>query len=107
MKHGLKKAVSTARILFNLGMARTFGHYEYSGHTEDGVDYARYRWRRQSWIIPTSFVQDEYACLVPKLRCGFRSANQLPAFMVWREWWDGNEVVHADVIFNSLDYIGV
>lgn len=53
---------------------------------------------------------DEHASLLPpttKLRWGFKGRNQLPLFMVWREVWDGGEVVHADVLFNTQDWIRV
>lgn len=39
-------------------------------------------------------------------RWGFKSKNQLPLFMVWREHWIDGDVVYADVIFNSRDWIG-
>ena len=41
-----------------------------------------------------------------KMRWGFRGKTQLPLFMVWREFWERGEVVHADVLFNSRDWIG-
>ena len=41
-----------------------------------------------------------------KVRWGFRGKTQLPLFMVWREFWERDEVVHADVLFNSRDWIG-
>lgn len=56
-KHGARKFISTIRILFNLGMARTFGRYEYSTGNPDGFDYARYVWRGKSWAIPTTAIQ--------------------------------------------------
>lgn len=42
-----------------------------------------------------------------KKRCGFRSKTQLPLFMIWEEIWQGNEIVHAKVLFNSIAWIGV
>lgn len=55
MKHFLRKLRSTARILFNLGMARTFGEYVHTAHGLEGeFDYARYRWRDQEWAIPVT-----------------------------------------------------
>lgn len=55
MKHFLRKLGSTMSILFNLGMARTFGEYVHTAHGLAGeFDYARYRWRGQEWAIPTT-----------------------------------------------------
>lgn len=34
-----------------------------------------------------------------KLRFGFLGRNQTPLFMIWREWWEGEEVVFARVLF--------
>lgn len=53
MKHFLRKLRSTTRLLANLWMARTFGEYVHSGWNGQ-VEYARYRWRGQEWLIPTS-----------------------------------------------------
>lgn len=48
-----RKAASTVKILFCLGMARTFGEYHHS--IWDGrVNYAVYRWRGRTWAIPTT-----------------------------------------------------
>jgi hypothetical protein len=45
------KLRSTIRITASIFMARTFGQYLHSGW--DGkIDYAKYRWRGQEWIIP-------------------------------------------------------
>lgn len=44
--------------------------------------------------------------MTKKIKFGFKSKNQLPLFMVWREWWENGEVVFADVLFSSLDMIG-
>jgi hypothetical protein len=42
------------------------------------------------------------------LRCGFRSKNQLPLFMMWREYYDDSyNVIYARVLFNSMDWIGI
>ncbi len=41
-----------------------------------------------------------------KVRWGLKSKNQIPLFMVWREFWEDGEVVHANVLFNSYDWIG-
>lgn len=41
-----------------------------------------------------------------QLRVGFKSRDQLPWLMVWKEEWKDNELVHAWVVFNSLDWIG-
>ena len=45
--------------------------------------------------------------MTTKRRWGFRSKNQLPLFLIWEELWYGDEIVHATVIFNSRDWIGV
>lgn len=40
-------------------------------------------------------------------RIGFKGRNQLPWFMIWVEEWesmDDNTVLHAWVIFNSMDW---
>ena len=42
-----------------------------------------------------------------KLRWGFKSRKQLYLFMVWREYWEAGEVVHAVVLFSSRDWIGI
>lgn len=34
-------------------------------------------------------------------RIGFKSKNQLPFFMVWKEEWNSGKLVFAWVIFNS------
>lgn len=39
-------------------------------------------------------------------RIGFKSKNQGPWFMIWKELWHNNNIVHAWVIVNSRDYIG-
>lgn len=44
---------------------------------------------------------------VTKLRFGFKGKNQLPLFMVWKEWWEDGDVVYAKVLFNSMRWIGV
>lgn len=41
-----------------------------------------------------------------KLRWDFWGDNQLPLFMVWREYWEEGKVIHAYVLFNSMDWIG-
>lgn len=40
-----------------------------------------------------------------KTRWGFKSKNQLALFMVWREWWHDGEVIYAEVLFTSRDWI--
>ncbi|HSC56990.1 MAG TPA: hypothetical protein VLC51_07280 [Nitrospira sp.] len=53
MMHFLHKLTGTLHILGCLFMARMFGEYEHSGW--DGqINFARYRWRGETWIIPTS-----------------------------------------------------
>jgi len=42
-----------------------------------------------------------------KRRFGFKSKTQLPLFMVWDEFWENGEIVHATVRFNSRDWIGL
>lgn len=42
-----------------------------------------------------------------RVRWGFKSKNQMPLFMVWREYWCDGEVVNARVIFNSIRWIGI
>lgn len=42
-----------------------------------------------------------------KVCFGFKSKNQLPLFMVWREFWEAGEVVYGDVLFNSQDWFGL
>lgn len=34
-----------------------------------------------------------------RLRFGFKSRNQLPLFMLWREYLYGEEVIYAKVLF--------
>jgi len=51
-----EKFFKTLKILYCLGMARTFGKYVNSGW--DGtINYARYEWRGREWIIPTGPVE--------------------------------------------------
>lgn len=40
-----------------------------------------------------------------KIRWGFRSRNQSPLFMVWREYLQDDEVMFAIVLFNSRNWI--
>jgi hypothetical protein len=44
--------------------------------------------------------------MTEKIRFGFKGKDQLPLFMVWKEYWEGGEVVFAKVLFSSLDWIG-
>jgi hypothetical protein len=44
---------------------------------------------------------------VTKVRFGFKSSNQLYLFMVWREYHHKGEVVYAEVLFSSFDWIGL
>lgn len=39
-------------------------------------------------------------------RCGFKSKNQKPFFMIWKEEWKNNELQFAWVVFDSRDWIG-
>lgn len=34
-----------------------------------------------------------------KIRFGFKGKHQLPLFMVVREYWNGGQVVYADILF--------
>ena len=53
MGRRIRKLGSTLSIVFNLGMARTFGRYRRSGWNGE-FDYALYEWRGRLWTIPTS-----------------------------------------------------
>lgn len=53
MRHQLKKLCGTLTMLANLGMARTFGHYEHSAWNGE-FDYAVYHWRGKAWAFPTT-----------------------------------------------------
>ncbi len=44
---------------------------------------------------------------VRKVRWGFKSKNQLPLFMVWEEFSDSGVVIHANVLFSTLNWIGL
>lgn len=35
-----------------------------------------------------------------KIRFGFRSKDQMPLFMIWREYWEDNEIVFTEVLFS-------
>jgi len=52
MKHFMHKLFGTIHILACLGAARMFGEYEHSGW-DGNISYAKYRWRGETWIIPT------------------------------------------------------
>ncbi len=41
------------------------------------------------------------------IRCGIKGKNQGPLFMVWKEYLEDGEVIHATVLFNSRDWCGV
>lgn len=51
MKANLKKLANTLRILFVLGMARTFGDYIHSAWNGE-CDVAVYRWHGKEWTFP-------------------------------------------------------
>lgn len=51
--HFLRKLTSTARVVATLFMARTFGSYEHTVF-DGGMEYARYRWRGETWAFPTA-----------------------------------------------------
>jgi hypothetical protein len=40
-------------------------------------------------------------------RIGFKSKQQAPLFMLWCEDWHGGEIMHASVLINSRDWIGI
>lgn len=42
-----------------------------------------------------------------RIRFGVKGKKQLPLFMVWIEYLEGERVKFARVLFNSLDWIGV
>lgn len=49
----MHKLFSTAAILFNTFMARTFGEYRHTIGGHDQPMVAIYIWRGQTWWIPT------------------------------------------------------
>lgn len=57
LSHAMRKLRSTLRVVFYMGMARTFGEYAYSAQDVSGqygyVPYAVYRWRGKVWAVPT------------------------------------------------------
>lgn len=97
----IKKLWSTLRILFCLGMARTFGQYQHSGWNGE-FEFAKYQWCGRYWVIPLG-PDEEYSY---KLRWGFKSKKQLAIFMVWREHIHKGEVEYANVLFTTRDWIG-
>jgi len=34
-----------------------------------------------------------------KIRIGFKNKNQLPLFMVWKEYYENNEMIFAKTLF--------
>jgi len=58
MRFHARKFLGTLRILFFLGMARTFGRYVVSEWSCEHGDCARYVWRGQTWLIPTAPLDD-------------------------------------------------
>ena len=56
--HAVRKAVSTVKILYRLGMARTFGVYVHSVWNGE-LDYAVYLWRGKMWAIPTTPIESD------------------------------------------------
>lgn len=74
------------------------------------------RYRDMVWNIRTTLEQCENERRVKawldkrrstKIRCGFKGKNQLPLFMVWKEYIENGEVVFAKVSFNSRDRFGI
>lgn len=55
--HAVKKLPSTLRMLFCLGMARTFGSYKHTIWNGE-FDYAVYEWRGERWAFPTEAMGD-------------------------------------------------
>lgn len=53
-----RKLVSTIKILFNLGMARTFGKYRHTIWNGE-FDYAVYEWRGKEWAFVTTPISIE------------------------------------------------
>jgi hypothetical protein len=101
--HFIVKLFKTFKILYYLGMARTFGNYVHSGWDGE-TEYARYYWRGREWIIPTGPIGKAHR----NLRWGFKSHNQLSLFLLWEERVDEfGEVEFASVIFDSRNWIGV
>lgn len=49
----MRKVLSTLKILYTLGMARTFGVYVHSGWNGEH-DYVRYLRNGEVWDMPTS-----------------------------------------------------
>lgn len=43
--------------------------------------------------------------MITKRRCGFKSRNQLPLFMVWEEYWHADEIEFASVVFSTANWI--
>lgn len=53
----MQKLISTFRILFALGMARTFGTYVHDCWNGE-FDYAVYDWRGKRFAFPKSAMED-------------------------------------------------
>jgi len=42
-----------------------------------------------------------------KICIGFRGQQQTPLVMVWKEYYDNNDIVYAEVIFSIDDIFGL
>ena len=100
----MRKFLSTLRTCWCLMMARTFGTYHFSHGGPDLVTCSRYTWRGRTYDFPLDAPPSRGVFL--RRRWGFKSKKQLPLFMIWEEYWGGGEVRHANIVFNSKDYIG-
>ena len=56
--HTAIKLSSTIKIMFSLGMARTFGVYVHTVWNGQ-FDYAVYLWRGKMWAIPTTPISED------------------------------------------------
>lgn len=91
----MKKFIGTLRICSGLMMARTFGDYVVSGWNGQN-HYAQYVWRRHVYFIPTDAIEPYRA--YTKIRFGFRGKREAALFRLWREYWDGGDVIFAETI---------
>lgn len=58
-RHFLRKLWKTTNLVATLFMARTFGKYEISVW-DNGLSYAKYRWRGRLYAIPTEPIDEEF-----------------------------------------------
>lgn len=64
MTFHLRKLIGTLRIIYLLGMARTFGKYEHTIWSGQ-FSYAKYHWRGETWAIPTGSIEDDNRRRIP------------------------------------------